>query len=319
MLRNTFNDLLFDLIDETITALPRANFKKFVVMGNDELVYISKDIAKFISESANGIRDMINYHHVGMRIGDNSGTVFSNSYVFKGKDEDLKIDTLAINKPLKDGVTHSPQDISEIIHTLNHELGHIVTRYGWLIKKGHLAECAADAFAALRAIQLGTYEEFKKSDRYNKAGLLTLGNSPKHYTSVMFQKIETIDESYIKKLSLKQTKTLAENIARKYSYSNKELNRLSHKFNSTAQMNRKDPYDKQALVLEHLIIALDNRKDPDLYNAARIYLQRKDRVEILKYLSKTNLVCNIAIKQMKDFESKNKITFKKSKIDFVAV
>ena len=112
-----------------------------------------------------------------------------------------------------------------------HEIGHNVVKNGFSLDT-HSAECAADAYTALRHIQIFGNNRTDFFKYYgNRASTIVLGISPIHYTNNVTQKIKQLSKEIdISKLSLPKTAKLAEKIALENKLDKKTLQKISKAF-----------------------------------------------------------------------------------------
>ena len=160
----------------------------------------------------------------------------------------------------------------------DHEMGHLVVKEGDpACISPHIAECAADAYAALRHVQrYGNDTDFFTS--YNRSYNIVLGNSPDHYTDAVLQKVRQLcQERDISKLSLRETAQLAGKLAVEYGFNEEKLDKVKSAFQAVAQIFREavkkgERVDQDKILKKVLEITQTHKNDPDICAAGNQYI-----------------------------------------------
>jgi len=200
----------------------------------------------------------------------------NHSYFLKGE----KIKIIALNKSsINNNSTSSTQKITYIFE---HEMGHLVIKNG-LSPDKHLAECAADAYAALRHIQIFG----KKTDFFeyysDRASTIVLGISPIHYTDDVIEKVKQLSEKInISNLSLSETTKLAEKIAQENNLNKETLQKISKAFLPVKKAYEKNEKLNESIFLKCIIAMLICEDDSDIFKAGKRFLNHPDFKKYLK-------------------------------------
>ncbi len=199
-----------------------------------------------------------------------------------------------------------------LVDNFNHEIGHFLVKNGFVfahkkarIDKIHLAECAAEAYKALRHKQLfGNDTDFIYSNNFSHN--IVGGDSPQHYHDVISQKIEALasDKNLdLTKLSYKDTVKLAGDIALKYSFNAKALKKMVKVYRSVHKYfyETEDNEGANKKCFEIMMANLDNH---DVYRAGKLYLEDYDTK---KYIDEGDEFWVSAREKMKAFEKESNI------------
>ena len=192
----------------------------------------------------------------------------------------------------------------------NHEIGHLVVKNGTGFAPKHLAECAADAYAALRHVQqFGKDTDF--FEYFNRAHVIVLGLTPSHYTDAVIQRVKQLSEEMdIGGLSLQETAKLAGEIALDCELKEITLEAISEAFAPVHRFCRAmgDPGDIVSklyndgdetwplLFKETLEVIKKHQNDPDVVAAGRQFLSHPARKNFIEGLAKTDPYWQEAIK-----------------------
>jgi predicted alpha/beta hydrolase family esterase len=153
----------------------------------------------------------------------------------------------------------------------HHEMGHILVKNGLgEFLSPNLKECAADAFAALRHIQIfGRDTDFFL--HYSHAHSVVFGSSASHYTDDALQRVKQLSEETkgiegkdISKLSLRDTLNLAKKIANEYQTNEITLDNIAKAFSSAKKAN-----GWPAICREVVSVMEKNRNDPEVFEAGK--------------------------------------------------
>ncbi|MBU6475857.1 MAG: hypothetical protein KGQ70_07805 [Alphaproteobacteria bacterium] len=163
------------------------------------------------------------------------------------------------------------------IAEFDHEMGHFVVREGDAKNPSrHAAECAADAFAALRHIQrFGGETGFFAHAPFAVAKSVIFGDKI-HYVSAVFQKIAALQKEGIldiRALSLPETALLAGKLAREYALSAETLGRI-HAAYAAAPAVRNSAFLSKDEAQAVMRVMLEHRHDDDVYRAGKLYISQ---------------------------------------------
>jgi hypothetical protein len=225
---------------------------------------------------------------------------------------------VALNGRMTEILSKSYTKEMRSILTLDHEIGHLVVKNG--NSRGHLGECAADAFAVLRLVQRFGMETdyFEHSSR---ASLIVLGLSPIHYTDKVSQKIHQLAQtSDIGKLSLKETAVLAGDLALEGCLSAATLNKIADAYRPVGEASQKrygSPFNMIEKLLEEDPEALNfycrqtlsvlNKypQDTDIFEAGKSFLSHPSRKRFMTEQAKTEPYWQAALNFIADAPPKN--------------
>lgn len=178
--------------------------------------------------------------------------------------------------------------IDDLTCALNHELGHHIVPEGHAPGlQSHLGECAADAYALLRFIQIkGTTaaaDDVFKYYPYSRASAMAAGNY-NHYTAAVVQKIDRLrKEMDVSALSPQETVDLAGKIAREYRLPDQTIAHIyfalsplkddkeKHGLKSRTLKSPDKNLDYYKLINE---IMRENKNDHDVWRACRLLLSQ---------------------------------------------
>ena len=253
---------------------------KLVVINAGESVYVSEAAVNALTKKLSIIKHFLN-----------KGKILTLGKVLEYVDNSLKSDRTAaaffkVNYQqsglkiigLKDFSTRNgSKNYTNKMYSIdayNHEIGHLLVKngvaYSGNFYEQHIAECAADAFSALRHIQLfGKETDFFKYANYSHA--IVEGFSPIHYMDIVLQKIEAVSkEQDISALSFKDTVKLAGEIAKEYHLSEDTLDTITAAFVSVAALNGQG---NKIQATECYKVMQQYKNDHDIYRAGKRYLE----------------------------------------------
>jgi len=309
-------------------SLPQ-RLENLLIISCDEPIFISPEIADLLSQNTNKIKNLIKTKSDIMKSNNYMGVAYRN-YNFtppKGNLKDIKL--VALNTASKISRIFYDYDYNYknankdhgLTHVIDHEIGHLIVREGWPSNSSpHIAECAADAYAAIRHIQrFGTNTDYFKA--YNRSHMAVFDISSIHYTSAAIAKIEQLSKKQdLTKMPYVETATLAGSIAIKYNFDKQTRKRIRQAFfylgekykekihRNDASCKTKDWEDlsnnNHIELIEDLIdIMLKNKDDHDVYRAGKQFLDRKIVQEAIKNAPfwKTKAVKK-SLKEMAEFE-----------------
>ncbi|MFH1158997.1 MAG: hypothetical protein V1721_09015 [Pseudomonadota bacterium] len=251
-------------------------------------IYVSPEIADHLSNNVAAVKRAVEERTNYMRANDFGG-VASDDYPLAEATVKM-LAMLALDE--KSGGIHSPRYTKEMraIADLDHEIGHLIVENGFSssVACEHLAECAADAYAALRHIQhFGRKTDYFEYCTY--VDQVVLGLSPKHYTDAVTQRVKQLaGETDISGLSLRETAALAGKIALECSLDDKTLEKISVAFSPAANAFKEAGELDDAVFLNCIEVMLEHKDDPDVYRAGERFLNRPDIKEYLENKAKTD-------------------------------
>ncbi|MFH1158842.1 MAG: hypothetical protein V1721_08220 [Pseudomonadota bacterium] len=196
----------------------------------------------------------------------------------------------------------------EITANLRHELGHYVIKKGRpfdIDSRKHLAESAANAYAALLHVkQFGKETDF--FEWYgNRASTMVLGGDWVHYTNDVFERVKQFtEETDISGLSLRETAKLAEKIAIECRLNKKTLEKIS-----TAFLPAKDAYEKSkelndAVLRKCIEVMREHKDDSDIFKAGKRFFSQPDIKEHLEHSAETDTYWKDALDFIKNHRTK---------------
>ena len=282
-LTQVFNELATEIRE----AFPN-RLKRLVVITTDSKtpVFVASEIADHLSENADLFKKIIKQEIKRVHKKGDVGLIES-FYPLAGN----FITLLALNVD-PDGFFSSQFTKETLaITSFNHEIGHHVVENGLFctVVTQHRAECAANAYAALRHIQLfGKETDF--FEYYNLAPMIVYGVSPEHYTNNVIQRVKKLSEEIdIASFSLNETAELAEKIASQCYLNDKTLEKISTAFLPVKRAYEKAEDDLNNDVLKKCVdVMREYEKDSDIYNAGEECLMRPKTKNYIENEAKTD-------------------------------
>jgi hypothetical protein len=202
----------------------------------------------------------------------------------------LDVKLISINEDVNSAYSSGYTKEMRSMFTLDHEIGHLVVKNGYGgVYNENLAECAADAYAALRHIQqFGMHTDV--FERNNGAFYVVIGKSPTHYTDRAIQKVQQLaQETDITRLSLAETAALAEKIANETHLDAGHLHKITDAFRPVAEVAQNYGGEEKSLIYkETLAVLRAHQSDPYIQEAGKQFLNSPDRKQFMKELAKTD-------------------------------
>ncbi len=271
-LTGSFNEVAAREVAALHVAFPQ-ELKNMILLfptTEDPIVYVADEISELVRHNSKAAAEMIQDTACYLNTTKANGAAYM-GYDYVGAS--VKLITLSERLIFK---FHSAEEKMASIFALDHELGHQVVPNGMSHTEAdrHLAECAADAFAALRHIH--RYRgEANFLENKGMASHIIFGISPIHYTEHVIQKIIDLarERDDIITLSLEETAQLAGEIALHYHESNEVLAKVSCAFQPLidcfARLNRTW---NEMLPLVCIDVMRQHLNDPDIVFAGQQYL-----------------------------------------------
>jgi hypothetical protein len=201
-----------------------------LLTSSDEPVFIAPAIADHLSNNAAAVKAVV--EDITKALRDHNAAGVSN-YSYPIADSRIKL--IAINEEIR-GI-FSAGFTMEMMGSvaLDHELGHLVVKNGGMETGKHLAECAADAFAALRHVQrFGPDTDFFEA--FNRTHPIVFGISPIHYTDKVVENVsKLIQTTDISDFSLQETAELAGKVALASCLDSDTLDKITAAFRPVAE------------------------------------------------------------------------------------
>jgi hypothetical protein len=205
----------------------------------------------------------------------------------------LDVKLISINEDVNSAYSSGYTKEMRSMFTLDHEIGHLVVKNGYGgVYNENLAECAADAYAALRHVQqFGMHTDV--FERNNGAFYVVIGKSPVHYTDRAIQKVRQIaQETDITRLSLAETAALAEKIANETHLDAERLHEIKNAFRPVAELAQNfgtnvDREGKSLIYKETISVMRANRDDASILEAGKQFLNSPSRKQFMTELAKT--------------------------------
>ncbi len=258
------------------TAFPEKLAGLLIAVG-DEPVYVAPEIAAVVASFPRETREILARHHEDNRRAGHAASAGGDrlcgtpilSMVFSDAED--------MDEP-ETGFTRRMNDI----FTFNHEMGHFIAPGGRGYERGpHYAECVADAFAALRHIQLfGSETGMFAAVTRGVAGKALAAAFPAHYTAATLRKTERLCKDGavgIASLSLKETAALATKIADATALGDATLEKIAAAYAPVRPVLRGESAGSGADVIRDIAgIMLEHRNDADIYRAGSQFLARDD-------------------------------------------
>lgn len=227
--------------EEAERAFPQ-KLKNFVLIcdKNTTPIYASAAIAENLSQSVNEVKQLIQKVKRDLDRSNAIGLAYRFHYT-----AGFNIALIGLRDKPRGFFTKKYTQNMLKSYVLEHEIGHRVVPQGFA--SGHIGECAADAYACLRHIQIyGSKTDFFK--QIKKASTIVLGNSPIHYTQSIFDAVSQLaEQTDVSKLTLKETAELADTIASQHHIRPTELLQIRKAFSPAHELYRKKIGDKVAI------------------------------------------------------------------------
>lgn len=255
-----------------------------LVTSSEEPIYVSPAIAEHLTNNAVAVREAVHGRRLDLQRRGILGVVHER-YLLAG--EIVQLIGMNAQPPGIYSARYTQKMLS--IAIFDHEMGHLVVKGGYAHSAlfAHRAECAADAYAALRHIQrFGMETDF--FEHYNKAKLIVLGISAIHYTDAVVQQVKRLAETEnLSSLSLRETAALAAKIASQCYIPDPILKKISAAFAPVQQAgirqigskaavseeSRQENVDAWLLFCrETLAVIKEHRDDPDIFRAGKRFL-----------------------------------------------
>ena len=258
-----------------------------LVTSSETPIYVAPEIADHVTKNVAAVKQAVKEATEYMQTFGAAG--FSRH---DGSLTGIMIREIALNGetsvPLSPWFTGEMYKIAEF----DHEIGHLVVKNGCCSSSTvseHLAECAADAYAALRHVQ--RFKETDFLDYYSKADQIVMDLSPIHYTDDVMQRVRSLmNETDITGLSLSETAALAGKIAQDYSLDDTTLQKISTAFEPAAAVYEERGWGSNgnAVLKECIEVMRKYQNDPDIYAAGKRLLDRPDIKNTIETLAKTD-------------------------------
>jgi len=298
------------------------SLKKLLVINTKEPIYVSDDIADQFKNTGffrkkldkyfgiNKMSSLIKQASAHLKFTNAAAVNVKASYVKGEPGEEMTL--IAINEEIKlSSESDSYTREMKVFDNYNHEMGHLLVENGTPSDKNyddlysrHLAECAAEAFKAIRH-----HQEFGNSTDYvamnNFSQFLVSGESPIHYTDIINHKIREISLTKdLSKLSMKEVVIIAGNIAKEYSLTEKELKNITEIFKPTIKCYKKtNNYTTMARECFNVMEA--NKDNHNIYRIGKLFLNSP---YIIKYhIPRHADFWKDAYKKMEAFEKESEI------------
>ena len=172
-------------------------------------------------------------------------------------------------------------------HTLNHEIAHLVLKNG-IPSAGvseQEAEAAADALALLLDIKrVGKDTAHIMSLMGQTAASLILDADTKHYSADALHSISQLREAYVRRLSVHEAVTLAEETGRQSRIERSTLNSLSDAFRPVRKMQDEfgtGLFTDVRMGAETFRVMERNRNNPHVFKAGRRFLNLAHMKELM--------------------------------------
>jgi len=236
-----------------------------LVMPLEQPVYISPDIAEHLSGNVAAVKEAVAEITDYLRRHNMHGVADLHYALAK---KTVKI--IGLTKSSSNACSARYTEEMDAVTTFDHEIGHLVVKNGFS-DNYHLAECAADAYAALRHVQrYGMDTDFL--EYYDRSYNVIQELIPIHYTNAVLQKaLRLAEERDISRLSLRETAELAATIAKECRLYKKTLEKLSGAFRSARDVFEKSGWNERVL-RECVKVMRENKDDPDVYRAGKSVL-----------------------------------------------
>jgi hypothetical protein len=261
-------------------AFPELDRLVVLVDTSAEAVYLSPEVADQLSGNTRAVREALDY---ALPESDPARQAGSRDNYLMG---DSVVQLVALRERGKS--IHYPPYMRKMrsIADLNHEIGHFVVEGGMDSSSPHFRECAANAFVALRHIQL--FGKKTKFFEYNEtAENITLAGSIIHYTDDVVQKVNELSEEYIAGLSLRATAKLAGEIAQQCHMSFERLTNIYEAFHDIRIAYQRFDLDEGASMFKKVISVMkEHQDDPDVFKLGKRFLNHPVRKEIIENLAR---------------------------------
>jgi hypothetical protein len=260
-------------------------------------VYIDPAVANHLTHNVAAVKLLVKSEK-NYLLDNSAAAVVTHDYPLAG----VFVNLITLNETVRgifsDGYTQEMQSS----FYLDHELGHLVVKNG-MLAGGHLGECAADAYAALRHVQRFG-KETDLFQNYNRAYTIVLGFSRIHYTDHVTQKVKQLaQETDITGLSLTETAALAGDIALAHQLDLAVLDKITAAYRPVAAAcerqigSRKDivaalyQQDNAAwemMCRETLAVMKAHQNDADIFASGKHFLSYQPRLDFIAGLAKTD-------------------------------
>ncbi len=243
----------------------------FVTMGG-ERIYVAPEVADLLTENLAGLKEMVAEKAAFMRA--RNWGAMATEFTAEKAGAETRVNHLMLPERDVTGFVSAayPADMNNI-GVFDHEMGHFIVKggYGADVQR---AECAADAYAALRHIQrFGTATDMLEQTPYTRADYVTLYSFATHYTSAVFLEIKNILQDGapdIQTLSLPQTAQLAADIADACALDGTALARIHDAFAPVRDAAQGE--DPAKIVTSLANAMLEHKHDADIYRAGKLFL-----------------------------------------------
>ncbi|MFH1159001.1 MAG: hypothetical protein V1721_09035 [Pseudomonadota bacterium] len=277
------------------------NLVVFLLSSSDPVIYAAPEIAKHLANNPAAVKKAVEQATNYMSSRHIDG-IAERDYPLAG---DFVSRIALYENP--DGICFSRYtEEMRAISRINHEIGHLVVEngYAYVPASKHLADCAADAYAALRHIQ-----QFGKEtdyfEYYSFAHAAVFGNSTSHYTDDVIQRVKQLsEETDISRLSLRETAELAGKIALEYSLNEKTLKKISTAFSPVADAYKKAGGLDDTVLRKCIEVMREHKDDPDIFKAGARFLNYPSYKEGLENKAKTDPYWRNALDFIKNHQTK---------------
>lgn len=256
----------------------------FVTMG-DAQIYVAPEVADLLTENLADVREMVAQKAAFMRT-QNWGAMATEFTAVQDDGTKTRVNHLMMpEKPVTGFVSGAFPAAMNNIGVFDHEMGHFIVEGGYAADVQR-AECAADAYAALRHIQrFGLDTDLLSHAPAMAAEAALFEPFPLHYTTAVFQKITRIQKEGkidIEKLSLPDTAALAGKIAVDYALSDVTLGKIHAAYARVRAAEREERPDWAWTIRAVAAAMLAHRHDDDIYRAGKLYLERPEIKRIIE-------------------------------------
>ncbi len=292
-------------------------FKDIILCDSEKIIYISQGVLDILKDSIGGVlknsqkkeelkkvvtecRDFIKKYGLAAFV-DPSYPIVNKQYKVRVIAFDEKSRNFAGSENYKKRYT--------CIDNVFHELGHLLVKNGVVfnsdsMKDRHLAECAAQAYAVLRHMQLfGNNTEFTKNNNYSR--VIVFGTTPIHHLDVINQKIENLAKTEgvdLNDLTYEETIEFAGEIALKYHFEEAFLNKITEAYQPVIyDCEEKGRWGSNTL--KKVFEVMMSTNDEDVYRVGKRSLERLNVKEYIdKKVAGNDPYWVEARKQMVEFE-----------------
>ena len=276
------------------SSYKKAPLKRLVITDLINTLYISQKAAQDFGGNIKGVKKAVKNHMAINKhdLGSSGNLALSEKNLPICK---KNFNFIAVN---------SFQNKETLIQAMRHEFGHLLVKNGFpsystSIEKDHLAECAANAYEAIRHFQQGGDKKYYYQ-RNNYSYMIVEDINPIYYTDMIFQHVEQISEKVdLTKLSADKTLDLAANVALKYHLKEKELNSIKDSFKQVASYSNSGFYSNEAFARKCVIAMLRDKNKTEVYLTGRRYLETP---MIKSQINRSNPFWIKALDMMEKFE-----------------